>query len=177
VVSDVKTSRAAESERDYPVPERTDPGKSASMEATVLVKDVEESQTRSGNTRYVVRDEAGNEYTTFRPQIGAQAAKFAGRRAHITYHEEDRGNFHNVYLDSIEPAGESDEDEATETDTDPDEAAWRTAVDAAPWLLGESEPQKAVPPERFFKKLKPLKDLVAEDIRESSEEEEDEPRA
>src|SRR6185437_4904713 len=140
------------------------------MDATVLVKDVEESTTRSGNTRYVVRDADGNEYTTFRPKIGSEAAKFEGRRARITYHEEDRGNFHNVYLDSIEPAG--DDEEVDDGDTDPDEAAWRTAVDAAPWLLGESEPQKAVPPERFFKKLKPLKDLVADDIRESSSDEE-----
>src|SRR3954454_20760302 len=136
------------------------------MEATVLVKDVEESQTRSGNMRYVVRDDAGNEYTTFRPQIGAQAAKFEGRRAHITYHEEDRGNFNNAYLDSIPPAGESDEDEAAETDTDPDEAAWRTAVDAAPWLLGESEPHDEVPPEELYDKLKPFKERVAEDIRD-----------
>jgi hypothetical protein len=139
------------------------------MDATVLVKEVEENATRSGNTRYVIRDADGNEYTTFRPQIGSEAAKYEGRRARITYHEEDRGNFHNVYLDSIAPAG--DEEEAGD-DTDPDEAAWRTAVDAAPWLLGESEPQKAVPPERFFKKLKPLKDLVADDIRESSADDE-----
>ena len=137
------------------------------MDATVLVKEVEQNETRSGNTRYVIRDADGNEYTTFRPQIGTEAAKYEGRRARITYHEEDRGNFHNVYLDSIAPAADDDEAGA---DTDPDEAAWRTAVDAAPWLLGESEPQKAVPPERFFKKLKPLKDLVADDIRESSSE-------
>jgi hypothetical protein len=143
------------------------------MDATVLVTDVEEAKTRSGNTRYVVRDADGNEYTTFRPQIGSQAAKYEGKRARITYHEEDRGNFHNVYLDSIEPAPETGEAAPGEADTDPDEAAWRTAVDAAPWLLGETEPQKAVPPERFFKKLKPLKDLVAEDIRESPAEDED----
>jgi hypothetical protein len=141
------------------------------MEVTALVTDVEEAETRSGNTRYVVRDDQGNEYTTFRPQIGSEAAKFRGRRARIKYHEEDRGNFHNVYLDAIEPAGDEAAHGAGE-DTDPDEAAWRTAVDAAPWLLGESEPQKAVPPERFFKKLKPLKDLVAEDIREHGEEDE-----
>jgi hypothetical protein len=141
------------------------------MENTVLVTDVEEAQTRSGHTRYVVRDDQGNEYTTFRPQIGAEAAKFRGRRARISYHEQDRGNFHNVYLDSIEAAPD-EEGRSAGDDTDPDEAAWRTAVDAAPWLLGESEPQKAVPPERFFKKLKPLKDLVAEDIREHGDEDE-----
>ena len=142
------------------------------MDATVLVKDVEETTTRSGNTRYVVRDADGNEYTTFRPQIGSEAAKYEGRRAQIAYHEEQRGNFRNVYLDAIGPAEDDHADPGA--DTDPDEAAWRTAVDAAPWLLGETEPDKAVPPQRFFKKLKPLKDLVAEDIREGSAEDQDE---
>jgi hypothetical protein len=139
------------------------------MDATVLVKEVEQDVTRSGHTRYVLRDAQGNEYTTFRPRIGDEAAKYEGRRAHITYHEADRGGFHNVYLDSIEPAPEEDEPASPGSDTDPDEAAWRTAVDAAPWLLGESEPEKAVPPKRFFEKLKPLKDLVADDIRESAD--------
>jgi hypothetical protein len=145
------------------------------MVATVLVREVERTQTRGGNTRFVLRDADGNEYTTFRPQIGEEAARFEGKRARIDYHEEERNGFHNVYLDAIEPAADGEDDAERESaDTDPDEAAWRTAVDAAPWLLGESEPQKAVPPERFFKKLKPLKDLVAEDIREgSSEDDED----
>jgi hypothetical protein len=140
------------------------------MDATVLVEDVEEVETRSGNTRWVLRDSDGNEYTTFRPRIGTEAAKYEGRRARISYHEEERGNFRNVYLDSIEPAPDGEGD----TDTDPDEAAWRTAVEAAPWLLGESEPQKAVPPQRFFEKLKPLKDRVAEDIRRAGEEDDEE---
>jgi hypothetical protein len=144
------------------------------MVATVVVKEVERTQTRGGNTRFVLRDADGNEYTTFRPQIGQEAARFEGKRARIEYHEEERNGFHNVYLDAVELAGEEDEDgDRDGTDTDPEEAAWRTAVDAAPWLLGESEPQKAVPPERFFKKLKPLKDLVAEDIREGSDEEDE----
>ncbi len=143
------------------------------MVATVLVKEVERTQTRGGNTRFVLRDDDGREYTTFRPQIGEQAARFEGRRAQIEYHEEERNGFHNVYLDAIEGAPDDVDDGEGQADTDPDEAAWRTAVDAAPWLLGESEPQKAVPPERFFKKLKPLKDLVAEDIRESADDEDE----
>jgi hypothetical protein len=56
------------------------------MDATVLVEEVEEIASRSGNTRYIVRDAEGNEYTTFRPQIGGEAARYQGRRAHITYH-------------------------------------------------------------------------------------------
>src|SRR3954468_19412111 len=72
------------------------------METVSTVESVEEAQTRSGNTRYVVRDSDGNEYTTFRPQIGQEAAKHQGKRARIAYHEEERNGFHNVYLDRIE---------------------------------------------------------------------------
>jgi hypothetical protein len=53
--------------------------------------------------------------------------------------------------------------------TDPEEAAWRTAVDAAPWLVGESEPHEDVPPEELYDKLKPFKDRVAEDIKDGEE--------
>src|SRR3954469_25020700 len=51
------------------------------METVSRIESVEESQTRSGNTRYVVRDSGGNEYTTFRPQIGQEAAKYRGTKA------------------------------------------------------------------------------------------------
>jgi hypothetical protein len=54
----------------------------------------------------------------------------------------------------------TDGDEATE------EAAWRTAVDAAPWLVSESDPHEAVAPDDLYEKLKPFKERVAEDIRE-----------
>jgi hypothetical protein len=43
--------------------------------------------------------------------------------------------------------------------------AWKTAVDAAPWLLG-SEPERAVPAKELFAKLRPFKELVADDIRD-----------
>jgi hypothetical protein len=48
----------------------------------------------------------------------------------------------------------------------PEEAAWRTAVDAAPWLVGESDPHEAVPPDELYDKLKPFKERVADDIRD-----------
>jgi hypothetical protein len=140
------------------------------MEADVLVQKVEETQTRSGNTRYVVRDENGREYTTFRPPIGREAAKFEGRRAHIAFHEEERNGFQNVYLDSISEAAEQHESGAG--NTDPDESAWNTAIEAAPWVLGSSEPEREVPPEELFEKLEPFKRLVAEDIRHGGDEEE-----
>jgi hypothetical protein len=139
------------------------------MEKTVDVESVRTFDTRSGSTRYVVRDTDGNEYTTFREHIGNAALGLEGKRAQIEYHEEQRGNFNNVYLDKIEaapadPAGDQ---------TDPEEAAWRTAVDAAPWLVGESEPHEEVPPEELFDKLKPFKEKVAEDIRDDDGDEQD----
>ena len=114
--------------------------------------------------RYVIRDSDGDEYTTFREAIGDGAQQLEGRRARIAYHETQRGQYTNVYLDKVEPA--EDEDPPASSDTDPEEAAWRTAVDAAPWLVGESEPHEEVPPDELYDKLKPFKERVAEDIKE-----------
>ncbi|MFL5895527.1 MAG: hypothetical protein ACJ76Z_10515 [Thermoleophilaceae bacterium] len=138
------------------------------MEKETLVQSVETKETRSGNTRYAVRDAEGNEYSTFRPAIGDEAKKYEGRRARIRFHEEERNGFTNVYLDGIEPAATA---ESGDGETDAEEAAWRTATDAAPWLLGTSEPDKAIPPEEVFEKLKPFEELVAEDIREKRDDE------
>ena len=55
------------------------------------------------------------------------------------------------------------------SDTDPDESAWNTAIEAAPWVLGSSEPEREIPPEELFEKLEPFKRLVAEDIRHGDE--------
>ena len=140
------------------------------MDDTVTVDTVRTFETRSGSTRYVVRDTDGNEYTTFREHIGNAAMGLEGKRVRIEYHEEQRGNFTNVYLDKIETAPEAATGDADETE--PEEAAWRTAVDAAPWLVGESEPHEEVPPNELFDKLKPFKERVAEDIRENAEDDE-----
>ncbi len=59
---------------------------------------------------------------------------------------------------------------AEQPQTDPEEAAWRTAVEAAPWLVGESDPHAKTPPDELYETLKPFKDRVAEDIKESDEE-------
>ena len=131
------------------------------MDAVVTIEEVRTFDTRGGNVRYVVRDKDGNEYTTFREAIGDRAQELEGTRARIEFHEERRGQYQNVYLDKVEPAP------AAEGDTDPEEAAWRTAVDAAPWLVGESEPHAKVPPEELYDTLKPFKEKVAEDIKES----------
>jgi hypothetical protein len=49
----------------------------------------------------------------------------------------------NEYLDKVEPAPAAPGAEGE--DSDPEEAAWRTAVDAAPWFVGESDPDELVP--------------------------------
>jgi hypothetical protein len=138
------------------------------MEAEVLVRDVQRVETRSGKTRWVLADDAGKEYTTFRPRIGEEAERFSGRRAHITFHEEERNGFQNVYLDAIVPAEAPGGDEGG-GDGDADEVAWNTAVEAAPWLLGTSEPKKAIPPDELYEKLEPFKERVARDIREGDD--------
>jgi hypothetical protein len=135
------------------------------MDADVQVESVETSETKNGNTRWILRDGDGREYTTFRPPIGKEAERFRGKRAHIEFHEESKGSFTNVYLDSVgppsAPAGQSGE----EGSSDPDEAAWNTAVEAAPWLVGTAEPEDAVDPDELYEKLEPFKQRVSEDIR------------
>jgi hypothetical protein len=144
------------------------------MEAVVKIDEVRTFETRGGNVRYVVKDSEGNEYTTFREGIGDEAKRLSGTRVRIEYHENQRGQYTNVYLDRVEAAPEEPGAEGGVGGSDPDEAAWRTAVEAAPWLVGESEPQEEVPPDELYEKLRPFKERVAEDIKGEPEEEEEE---
>lgn len=140
------------------------------MQVVSTLQEVRVLSTRGGNTRYVARDADGNEYTTFREAIGERAKQLEGTRVRITFHEEQRGRYENVYLDKLEPA-ETDATQAGDAaqDTDVQEAAWRTAVDAAPWLVGE--PTKPVGPGELYDKLKPFEDRVAADIERSRQDE------
>ena len=138
------------------------------MDAVIKIEEVRTFETRGGNVRYVVKDGDGNEYTTFREGIGDEAKRLEGTRVRIEYHENQRGQYTNVYLDKVQPAPEAAPGEGGGR-TDPDEAAWRTAVEAAPWLVGESEPREEVPPEELYEKLKPFKERVAEDIKGEDE--------
>ena len=134
------------------------------MEGVVTIAEVEPVKTRSGAIRFVAKDTDGNEYTTFRESIGERAQQLVGQRVRIEYHEQQRGQYTNVYLDKVEPAPQAPG--AGGEDSDPEEAAWRTAVDAAPWLVGESDPDEPVPPGELYETLKPFKERGAEDIRE-----------
>jgi hypothetical protein len=129
------------------------------VDKEVTVASVDVKETRNGNRRFVLRDTDGAEYTTFRPQIGEEAAKHEGKRVRIKFHEQERNGFTNVYLDGIEPLSGGGEDR------DAEEAAWQTAVEAAPWLVGKGE----VPPDELFDKLKPFQERVASDIRDDEE--------
>jgi hypothetical protein len=135
------------------------------VEKDVTVERVEVTETRNKNQRFVLRDSDGQEYTTFRPQIGSEAAKYEGKRARISFHEEERGGYTNVYLDGIQPAPGGDAEE----DRDAEEAAWQTAVEAAPWLIGKREPEQEVEPDELFDKLKPFQERVASDIRDEDD--------
>jgi hypothetical protein len=132
-------------------------------ESDVQVAKVDAFQTRSGNTRYVLRDADGNEYTTFKEAVARDALAAEGRRARIRFHEQQRGEFTNVYLDAVEPLEPDGEDEPGHA-SHADEVAWSTAMEAAPWLLGANEPKRKIAPDEFFERLKPFKDLVADDI-------------
>lgn len=135
------------------------------MEKVVRVADVKALKTKSGNTRFVLVDDDGDEYTTFRESIARSALEAEGRRARIEFHEQERNGFTNVYLDKVEalPDAEAPGEDAG----DPiDEAAWRTAVEAAPYLLGS---KRKVAAEELFEDLKPFKELVAEDIRDGGD--------
>ena len=135
-------------------------------QAEVTVAEVQAFKTKSGNTRFVLRDADGNEYTTFREEIAGDAVAAEGRRARLTYHEQKRDRFTNVYLDAVEVL----DDEPTEAadDRSVEEVAWKTAVDAAPWLVG-AEPPEAVEPDELFERLQPFKERVAEDIRDGDD--------
>jgi hypothetical protein len=135
-------------------------------EEDVLVSDVKSLQTRGGNTRFVLVDDRGREFSTFKEDVAAGLPGLKGRRARVRYHEVQRGQYTNVYLDAAEPLDEP----AGVGGSDPDEVAWRTAVDAAPYLLSESEVAREVPPDELFERLKPFKELVAEDIENGADE-------
>jgi hypothetical protein len=135
-------------------------------QAEVTVAEVQAFKTKSGNTRFVLSDADGNEYTTFREEIARDAVAAEGRLARLTYHEQKRDRFTNVYLDAVEVL----DDEPTEAgdDRSVEEVAWKTAVDAAPWLVG-ADPSEAVEPDELFERLQPFKERVAEDIRDGDD--------
>jgi hypothetical protein len=137
------------------------------MDAFTTIDSVRTFETRGGNARYVVRDVNGNEYTTFREKIGDKARELEGKRVRIEYHEAQRGEYTNTYLDKIEAVPEPESSSGEPTDTDAEEAAWRTAVEAAPWLVGDSDPHAKTGPEELYDTLKPFKDKVADDIKQS----------
>ena len=134
------------------------------MEAEILVADVRSFETRE-ETPATSSQRLGGRRVHDLPGGDRRGARFGakGARARILTTNSSAASTRTSTSIKIEPlegdAGPSD-------DTDPEEAGWRTAVDAAPWLVGNAEPTDEVPPDELFEKLKPFKDRVAEDIRE-----------
>lgn len=99
------------------------------MEAVSVLEDVRAFQTRRGNLRYLAGDADGRQYTTFREAIGERAKPLKGRRVRIAYHEEQRGDYTNVYLDTLGPI----EEPAEAGDTN---ASRRRGAPQSRWLSG-----------------------------------------
>jgi predicted DNA-binding transcriptional regulator YafY len=135
-------------------------------EQVVHVAEVKALKTRSGNTRFVLRADDGSEYTTFKEAIARQAVAAEGKRARIEFHEQERDGFRNVYLDRVVALDEGET--SPEAAEHAEEVAWKTAVDAAPWLVGDA-PAGGVPADELYEKLEPFKQRVAQDIREDEE--------
>ena len=135
-------------------------------EKDLLVDRVEAFTTQSGNTRFVLKADDGSEFTTFKEPIAKQAIAAEGKRARVSFHEQERNGFTNIYLDKVEVLADAAGEEAEHVD----EVAWRTAVEAAPWLLGDAPPG-GVDADAAFEKLQPFKQRVAEDIREDDTDE------
>lgn len=136
-------------------------------ETEVRVREVKAFKSRSGNTRFVLVDDQGNEYSTFKEPIAAKLPGIEGRRARIKYHEQERDGFTNVYLDAVELLDA--ERDAAGGASDADEVAWRTTIEAAPYLLAGDAVEREIPPEELFDKLQPFKELVADDIEQPDE--------
>jgi hypothetical protein len=136
-------------------------------EAEVEVAEVNAFKTKSGNVRYVLRDRDGNEYTTFREEIARSALTAEGKRARIKFHEQQRNGFTNVYLDEVEPLADDADD--ADPHAAADEVGWRTAIEAAPYLLSGDAVEREIPADELFAKLQPFKELVAEDIEEDGD--------
>jgi hypothetical protein len=129
----------------------------------IRVREVKALKTRAGNTRFVLVDEHGNEYTTFKERVAAKLPGLEARLARIEFHEQERNGFTNVYLDDVAALDENGETHR-DMPSPADEVAWKTAVEAAPYLLDAEAVEEEVPPEELFAKLQPFKQLVADDI-------------
>ena len=67
--------------------------------------------------------------------------RFKGKRAVITFHEEERRGFRNVYLDAVTAASPTQTGHPATEHPHPDESAWETALEAAPWIVGRANPR------------------------------------
>ena len=130
-------------------------------EAVVDVAEVKAFQTKLRQRALRAARRRRQRVHHLREAIARDAVAAEGKRAHIEFHEQQRGEFTNVYLDKVEPL--PTDDEATTAD----EVGWRSAIEAAPYLVTGRRRGARDSGGRAVRKLQPFKELVAEDIRES----------
>ncbi len=136
-------------------------------QAELTIERVDAVPTRSGKTRFVLVADDGREFSTFREEVARSFVGLEGRRVRLEYHDERRGDYTNVYVDRVEPV-----EERPEPEPETEEAAWKIAVDAAPYLLSGDAVAEETPARALFEKLRRFKDLVADDLRERGPERE-----
>ena len=71
-------------------------------ESVVTVAEVKALKTQSGNTRFVLRDDDGREYTTFREQIARDAVAAEGRKARIWILVGDGQSYEDILARAVE---------------------------------------------------------------------------
>ena len=133
-------------------------------DAVVTVAEVNAFMTQSGNRRFVLRDEKGASTRRSMRRSRARRSPPRGAARASTSTSSSAAGSRTSTLDRVQPLDERAGEASSEA---VEEVAWKTAVDAAPWLLG-GEPEERVPPEELFELLQPLKERVADDIRGDS---------
>src|SRR4051812_20713064 len=71
--------------------------------------------------------------------------RFKGNPALITFHEEERRGFRNVSLDSVTAVSQRQTPDPAAEHPHPDESAWETALEAAPWIVGSPHTPRPLP--------------------------------
>jgi hypothetical protein len=59
-------------------------------EEEVRIAEIKAFNTKNGHTRYVLVDDRGKEYSTFKEQIAAKLPGLEGKKVRITYEAADR---------------------------------------------------------------------------------------
>jgi hypothetical protein len=137
-------------------------------ELDVEVREVKALTTRSGNTRFVLVDEGGNEYSTFKERSRATRSRpSASGLASSTTRTSGTASGTSISTVSSRSTPATATTAAASTTGARSRRSRGGPIDAAPYLVGEREAE--LPPEELFDRLQPFNELVADDIRDGDE--------